>query len=519
MPRASWLQGEPDPRPILKNEPDMNAVKNFREKALSGMVWSVASQIGRQGILLISNIILARLLTPHDFGLVATVLIFVNFAMIVADQGFGAALIQRPELTEEHLSSIYWINVAMGMFLTAIFLWGAPLIAGFFHEDALAPLMRGIAWIFVVNSLASVQKTLLTRRLAFKTIAKAEVIAAWVGGVTSIILAWRGWGAWSIIVQSAVAAVIGVVVLWRVSEWRPRAVFRWAAVRGLAGFSANHFLGNISNYWVRNVDNVLIGYVLGQGPLGIYTRAYSVMLFPLSRISRVLSRVMFPSLSLIQADHARVRGLFLKVTRVIALVTFPIMLGVAASAENFTAVVFGEQWGGMVPILRILAVVGMVQSVTSLIGNVYLSQNRASLRLRVVLPIQALQVLGIVIGLRWGILGVAIGYAVASLATAPIECHFAGGLIGMSVSDFASNLRGVFLCAAAMALVVAGLGAIFPAAVGVFARFGLQVLVGGAVYLGSLHAFSIKGYGELLDVLRGLIRRQKPAPKAIGEAI
>lgn len=494
-------------------------MKNFREKALFGMVWSVVSQIGRQGILLISNIILARLLTPHDFGLVATVLIFVNFAMIIADQGFGAALIQRSELTEEHLSSIYWVNVAMGIFLTALFLGGAPLVARIFHEDSLAPLIRAIACIFIINSLSSVHKTLLTRQLAFKTIAKVEIIASWVGGVTSIILAWCGWGAWSITVQSIVAAIVGSGVLWRVSEWRPRVVFRWSAVRELADFSTNYFLGNISNYWVRNVDNILVGYVLGPVPLGIYTRAYSVMLFPLSRISRVLSRVMFPSLALIQEDHSRVRGLFLRVTRVIALTTFPIMLGVAASAENFTAVVFGAQWGEMVPILRILALVGMVQSVTSLITNIYLSQNHTALRLRVVLPIQVVQVLGIIIGLRWGILGVAIGYAVASLATAPIECHYAGGLIGMSVSDFALNLRGIFLCAATMALVVAWLGALFPAGVGVFARFGLQVLVGGVVYLGALHAFSVKGYGELLEVLRGVISRRKSAAEAIGETV
>lgn len=506
------------PRSIPKNEHDNDAVKNFREKAISGMVWSVVSQIGRQGILLISNIILARLLTPHDFGLVATVLIFVNFAMILAEQGFGAALIQRSELTEEHLSSIFWVNVAMGILLTALFVCGAPLIARVFHEDSLTPLIRATSWIFVINSLGSVQGTLLTRQLAFKRIAKVEVIAAWVGGVSAIFLAWRGWGAWSIAVQSVVAAVVSGGVLWSVSEWRPRAIFRWAAVRELAVFSTNHLLGNVSNYWVRNVDNVLVGYVLGQGPLGIYTRAYSVMLFPLSRISRVLSRVMFPSLALIKADHARVRRLFLRVSRVIALVTFPIMLGVAATAENFTAVVFGTQWGEMVPILRILAVVGMVQSVTSLIVNIYLSQNHTALRLRVVLPIQALQVLGIIIGLRWGILGVAVGYAVASLATAPIECHYAGGLIGMSVRDFVLNLRGIFLCAATMALTVAWLGELFPVGVGVFERFGFQVLVGGSVYIAGLHAFSVKGYGEFLDVLRGLISRRKSVTEVIGEA-
>lgn len=485
-------------------------MKNFREKTLSGSFWSVTSQMGRQAILLVSNIILARILTPQDFGLVATVLIFVNFGVILAEQGFGAALVQRQEVSEDHLSSIYWVNVGMGAALTVLFLFGAPLIARIFHEEALIPLSRVIACIFVINSLGMVHTTLLTRDLSFKSLAKVEISAAWFGGATSILLAWRGWGPMSIAVQSVVTAGVGVAVLWTVCGWRPRLRFSMAAVRELAEFSVNSLISNVSSYWVRNVDNVLVGYVLGQGPLGLYTRAYSVMLFPLSRVSRVLSRVMFPSLSLIQDDLPRIRSLFLRMTRVIALVTFPVMLGVAASAANFTAVVFGPQWGEMVPVLRVLALVGMVQSVTILIGNIYWSQNQTALRLRVLLPIQVAQVLGIVIGLKWGIYGVSVGYAIASIATAPVDCYYAGILIGMRVSQFISNLRGVFLCAAAMALAVIGLGELVTG-VSVFAVFGLQVLVGGALYVGLLHVFSVKSYGELIAVSREMLSRRRAA--------
>jgi PST family polysaccharide transporter len=486
-------------------------MKSFRERTLSGALWSVTSQGGRQAIMLVSNLVLARLLTPHDFGLVATVLIFVNFAIILAEQGFGAALIQRKDVTEEHLSTIHWVNVALGGAFTALLFFGAPVIARIFDEEALIPLTRAMSWIFAINSLGMVHTTLLTRELSFRSLAKVEVASAWFGGAASIYLAWRGWGPMSIAVQSIVAAVVGVLVLRSVSEWRPRVLFRWSAVRDLAEFSVNSFIGSVTHYWVRNVDNVLVGYVLGQGPLGVYTRAYSVMLFPLSRVSRVLSRVMFPSLSMIQGDRPLIRRMFLKMTRAIALVTFPVMLGVAASAGNFTAVVFGPQWGEMVPILRILAVVGMVQSVTALIGNIYMSQNETGLRLRVILPIQAAQVLGIVLGLKWGILGVSIGYAVATLATAPVECYYAGILIGMSVSEFVSNLRAVFFCSAASALAVAGLGALLPPGTSVFAGFGLQVLAGAAVYTALLHAFSVKSYGEMLGVVRDVIARRRAA--------
>lgn len=486
-------------------------MKSFRERTLDGALWSVTSQAGRQALLLVSNLALARLLTPRDFGLVATVLIFVNFAIILAEQGFGDALIQRPSVEEAHLSSIYWVNVAMGAGLTAAFMLGAPLIAGLFHEERLIPLTRVAACIFTINALGMVQTTLLTRGLAFKTLAKVEISAAWAGAAVAVALAWRGWGPMSIAVQAVVNSVVGAAVLWSVSDWRPRPLFRWSAVRDLIGFSSNTFAGSVTNYWVRNVDNVLVGFVLGQGPLGVYTRAYSVMLFPLSRVSRVLSRVMFPSLSLIQDDKPRIRALFLRMTRIIALVTFPVMLGVAASARGFTAVVFGPQWGEMVPILRILAVVGMVQSVTTLVVNIYLSQNRTGLRLRVILPVQAAQVLGIAAGLPWGIFGVSVGYAIVSLATAPVECYYAGALIDMTLTDFILNLRGVFLCAAASAAAVAAVGALLPPDFPVFAGFAFQVAAGGAVYTGLLHAFAVRSWDEALEVGRGLLARRRAA--------
>jgi len=486
-------------------------MKSFRERTLSGALWSVTSQTGRQAIILLSNVVLARLLTPRDFGLTATVLIFVNFAVILAEQGFGAALIQRKEVTEDHLSSIFWVNVALGLGFTALFLAAAPLIAALFHEESLIPLTRAIAWIFAIHSLGMVQATMLTRDLAFKSLAKAEIAAAWIGGAVAIMLAWRGWGPMSIAIQAVVTSLVSVLILWKVGDFRPRFRFRWSAVRDLAEFSSNSFIANVTQYWVRNVDNVLIGFFLGQGPLGVYTRAYSVMLFPLNRVSRVLARVMFPSMSMIQDDLPRVRGLYLKTTRVIALVTFPLMIGVAASAENFTAVVFGPQWREMVPVLRILAIVGMVQSVTSLAGNLYWVSNHTSLRLRVILPIQALQVLGIVVGLKWGILGVSVGYAAASLVTAPFDCYYAGMLVGLGLPRFLSSLRGVFFCAVAMGLAVAGLGALLPAGLSPFAAFGLQASAGVAVYAGLLHSFSVEGYDEMRALVRDRLARRRPA--------
>lgn len=477
-------------------------MKDLREKTVSGVAWTGIGQAGRQVIILIANVIMSRLLTPRDFGLMATAVIFSNFAFIISEQGLLVALVQRKEVSEEHLSSTFWFNAAVGVALAAVFTALAPVLARVYGEPNLAPVMRIISAMFVIYPVGMVHKALLTRRLEFRAVALSEMASAWFGGVAGVLFAWFGHGVFSVAYQFVIEFVAGAAVLWVLCEWRPRALLRWRALKELNDFSVPLFINNVLSYWVRNVDNLLIGLVLGTYPLGLYSRAYAVMLFPLSRLSWMFSRVMTRSFALIQDDAPRVRGIFLKMTRVVALATFPMMLGVAASAPAFVACVFGPQWGAMVPTLRVLALVGMIQSVTALLSNLYLSRGRTDLNLRVSLPIQALQVAGIVIGLKWGIYGVACGYALASLATAPLDCYFGGGLIGLSVGEFFSNLAGLFACAAAMAAAVAGLGRVLPESVPMPIRFALQVALGAAVYGGLLHSFTLSGYRDLMALAR-----------------
>lgn len=477
-------------------------MKDFRERTSSSLVWNVVNQLSSQSALLVMNVVLARLLTPREFGLVATAMIFVNCAMILNEGGFGMAAIQKRSVSEEHLSSIFWLNVGVGLTLTGVFLLASPAVARFFGEPALTPLMRAIGVIFTIHALGSTHSMLVARRLEFRTLAKSGIASAWCGAAAALFLAARGWGPWSIVGQSVTSAVVGASAISWLSGWRPLFVFRWSAIGELSGLSGKHVLSNMAGYWVRSIDNLLVGHQLGQAPLGVYSRAYSVMLFPWTRVTQVISRVMFPSFSIIQGDHPRLRALFERVTRVIALATFPMMLGVIVSAESFVAVLFGPQWGEMVPILRILAVVGMLQSITSLFYELFMSQDRLDLYLKVSIPMQALQVAGIVAGLRWGITGVAAGYALSTLLVTPVYCRVAGGIVGMTLAGFAANLAPLFACACVMAAAALAAGLALPAGAAAPARLALQVAVGAGVYLGLLQLFSVRAWTEFRDELR-----------------
>jgi O-antigen/teichoic acid export membrane protein len=479
-------------------------MSEFRQRTINGITWSVVSRLGRMALMFVISVILARLLSPREFGLVAMITVITSFAAIFAELGFSAALVQKQDIQQEQLSSVFWLNVGAGLLLTLVFAAGAPLISRFYREPMLTPLTIFISTSFLISSLNIVQNTLLTKALDFRTLSIVELSAVLVAGIISIAMALAGFGAWSLAAQSVLISAVTAVLLWILSDWRPSLLFRWTAVKALLGFSMSLFGTKVLNYWVRNIDYLLIGRFLGSDPLGVYSRAYDVMLFPLASVSRVLSRVMFPSMSIIQENKPRVANLYLRMTRTIALITFPMMLGLFVTVEPFVLVVFGPQWIGMIPVLRILSLVGMTQSIGTLNGNLYLSQGRADLQLKVGLVLKTNAILGIVIGLQWGIVGVAVGYAIASFINSYPSFYFAGRLVHLTFRELLRNLAGVFGCAAAMALLVWAAGMLLPAAWSQSARLAAQVLLGVIVYVSLVHLLKVQAYKEA----RALISEQ-----------
>lgn len=447
------------------------------------------------------GVILARLLSPRDFGLIAMITVITSFVNIFAELGFSAALVQKQDVRQEHLSSVFWLNLGAGLLLTITLMAGAPLIAGFYQEPLLVPLTMLISITFLISSLNIVQNTLMTKALDFKTLSIVEIAAVGISGVVAIVMAYTGFGVWSLAVQSVVLSAVTAALLWKLSDWCPDLTFKWGAIRDLLGFSMSLFGTKVLNYWVRNVDYLLIGRFLGTTPLGVYTRAYKVMLFPLANVSRVLSKVMFPFFSTIQEDKQRVKSVYLKMTRTIALVTFPMMMGLFITVEPFVLTLYGPKWVEMISVLQILCLVGMVQSIATLNGNLYLSQSRADLQFRVGLVLKANGILGIVIGLRWGIVGVAVGYAIASVVNSYPAFFFAGRLVNLTYWQLLRNLSGVFGCAATMATLEWTLGLLLPSAWPHWARLAVQASFGVMIYGILVHIFRLEAYQEARELV------------------
>jgi O-antigen/teichoic acid export membrane protein len=475
----------------------------LQQHAVSGVKWSSVSQFGQQGLQIITVVILARLLKPSDFGLVGMATIVIGFGALFKDLGTSAAVIQRKILSEELLSSIYWINTGFGFFVTVTIYLISPLVADFFQETRVEPLLQTLSLIFFISGLSILQQAILERELAFSKLAKVEIIAALIGSFVGISSAMLGYGAWSLVYQTLAVALVTTVLLWTASSWRPKLFFHWKEVKAISSYSLNLTGFNIFNYVVRNTDYLLIGKFLGAKNLGYYTLAYQIMLYPLQSISSVIGRVMFPVYSTIQDDIARFRNAYLKVGGAIALVTFPMMFGLWGLVEPFVLTVFGPQWDPVILLLAILAPAGMIQSVGTTVGSIYQAKGRTDWMFRWGVAAGMIFISAFLIGLQWGIVGVAAAYTIASLLLAYPNFAIPFRLIDLSMGNLYDALWRPFAASLIMLAGILALRLFLPPDWSRAWVLCLLVPAGTIIYLSATWFMNRDQVLELIDVVGG----------------
>jgi O-antigen/teichoic acid export membrane protein len=427
------------------------------------------------------------------------ILVFTGFAGIFSELGFGSAIIQRPSIEERHLSSIFWLNVGTGLAMTVIMLAAAPLIASFFREPQLMYLTRLLSLNFLIGSLSIVPKALFQRQMDFRSLFGIGLAINVVSGIIGIALAMHGFGVWSLAWQSLFSILVSVILIWGFSSWRPALLFDKIAVGELIKFSVYVQGFSVFNYWIRNGDNFLIGKFLGIRELGIYSRAYNIMLLPLNQISWTVGQVMFPSLSRIQGDKVMVKYIYLKAIRAIALISFPMMAGLFVVADSFVITLLGPRWIDVIPVLRIFCLVGMIQSISTTIGWLYNSQGRTD--------VFFLWSIGAgVLSMGSFIVGILIGNIVAvALCFAVMECvillypAFAipGKLINLRFREVLQSVRGVLGCTLTMSIGIYALGIYLPSEFPQWVQLLLKTTAGIILYSVLIRFFKLAAY---LDV-------------------
>ncbi len=409
---------------------------NLRLKIIKGLAWSGISQVGKQGSQYIIVVILARLLSPNDFGLIGMGLVFTGIASIVNEMGVSGALIQNQNVDEKHYSSCFWINIFCGLILMVVFFISSSYISMFYNKPELKLIIKLLSLSLFITSFGIVQKTRLNKQMEFKKLAFIELIAVSLSGLVGICLAYKHYGVFSLAFQMITFGLIDTILLWILSNWRPKPIFSISAIKECLNFSFNLAGFNLVNYFSRNIDYLLIGKFLGSQELGYYTLAYKLMLFPLRNISWAISKVMFPAFSIIQDNAEKIREIYMKMNRAIALITFPLMLVFFAMATDIVTFFFDTKWEPIVDLMRILCFCGIFQSIGTNVGTIFLSQGRADVHFKLGILGTILTTISVFIGLKWGVTGVAFFYTVQAIFVVNLNLVLANRLIKLDYKLF-----------------------------------------------------------------------------------
>jgi O-antigen/teichoic acid export membrane protein len=459
----------------------------LRQQVVSGVGWKIATQVVVQATRIVVGVVLARLLVPRDYGLASMALIFVGVASIFTDLSLGTALIARRTITERDRSTAFWTTIVAGAVCAGGGVAAAPLVADFFSTPAVAPLFAATSALFFITSLSSTQIALLNREMQFRSLQLREMAGAVTGGALGVALAVAGTGAWALVAQALAAETISLVLVWRFSPWRPRATYSTESLRSLGSFAGKTSGARVLGYVNLNADNFLIARFLGAAPLGIYSVAYNVMFAPISRLALPIQQVLFPAFALIADDPARTGAAWLRGNRIIAAASVPAFVGLAVVAPDFVPVVLGGRWHKAVPVLQLLCIAGLSQSIQSLNHSMLQALDRAGLLLAFMIFSATVTVSAFVIGLHWGVVGVAAGFAVARTSVLPLFTTIVCRAAQTSVLAFARSVRPILEVSAAMgALTYALRLALVHADVAAGARLAAVVALGAASYVSLL---------------------------------
>ena len=375
----------------------------LRTSVVRGVRWKAIGQATTQLSRILVMLLLARLLSPRDFGLAGMVLVFAGLIQLFADFGFSASIIQHKVITEKDRSTAFWTNVGVGILLTGLGIAASPDVARFYGEPRLKALLMTLSLTFLVAALGSTQASLLTREMRFRTLELAAMVGSMTGAAVAVAAALAGAGPWALILQAVGTTSTTTVYLWLSMRVGPRHGISVASLRKLWGFGASVFASRIFTYLGRDTDNFLVGRFLGAQLLGIYSISYSVIAMPFDRVLTPVQALLQPMFARLQDDVERTRDAWLQGLRMATAIIAPLTIGVVVVAPDFVPVVLGHKWLPAVHVLQILAYVGAIQAAVVICPLVFMSQYRTKLMLRISAVTFAAHLCGFVAGLHWGV--------------------------------------------------------------------------------------------------------------------
>ena len=466
---------------------------SLKQKAAKGILWSTVERFSVQGVQFLIMIVMARLLTPHDYGLIGMLAIFIAVAQSLIDSGFSQALIRKQDRTEVDNNTVFYFNIVVSVLLYLILYVSAPLVADFYNTPQLCPVMRVICLGIIFNSLAVVQRALLTIRIDFKTQAKATLIAAVTSGIVGITMAYHGFSVWSLVTQQLLNLGLNTGLLWLLSKWRPQLVYSWQSFRELFAFGSKLLASGLLDTIYRNIYPIVIGKLFSASNLGHYTRAQHFSEFPSSNLTGIIQRVTYPVLCEIQDDDARLAGIYRKFLKLSAFIIFPLMIGLSSVAQPLVNLMLGPQWEFCGQLLQIICFSMMWFPIHAINLNLLQVKGRSDLFLRLEI------IKKILITAPFGLVVMCYGQIFNSLVALIINTYYTGKLIHVGFfRQMRDLLPTITLCLVLFALILT----VNHFISGDVTKLCAGIAIGTVFYSLASHFFKFSELKELISLLR-----------------
>lgn len=418
--------------------------ESLKQATTKGLFWSSVERFSNQGVQFVFSIILARLLSPSDFGIIAMITIFFAVAQSFVDSGFSNALVRKTDRREEDLSTCFYFNIAVGLAAYIVLFLIAPFVATFYNQPILSPIIRITGLGVVLNSLCVVQQALFTIKIDFKSQAKVTLSATLISGIVGVIFAYRGYGVWALVWQGVASSIVRMGLLWLMSKWYPKTGFSKSSFDYLFGYGSKLLASGLLDTIYNNIYPIVIGKFYTPAQLGNYSRALSFAQLPSSNITSILQRVTFPVLSTIQDDIPRLQANYRRLLKLSAFIVFPFMIGLAAVAFPMIRIILTPKWEGCSLYLQIICFALMWYPIHAINLNLLQVKGRSDLFLRLEIIKKIVGVCIMCITIPLGITAMCIGMVASSLIALFINTYYTGKLIDIGYLKQMRDLLPIF---------------------------------------------------------------------------
>lgn len=472
---------------------------SLKKKALWGVIWSAIDRFSSAAVNFIIGLILARLLSPNEYGLIAMLTIFIALSQSIIDSGFSNALVHKINKTETDNSTAFYFNIFIGLVLYFIFYAIAPAIAQFYNEPSLTEIARVIGLVFLINSLCIVHQSVLTCSVDFKSQTKISLISSCTSGIIGVIIAYFGYGVWALVFQSVINAFIRMILLIYITKWIPTEKFSFISFQELFGYGSKLMFAGLIETLYRNLYTIVIGKYFKSDNLGFYSRGEQLAYFPANNITGVLQRVTFPILCKIQNDEQRLKNNYRLILRSSALIVFPVMLFFASVAEPFIKLVLTDKWLKCVEIIQILSLAFAWYPIHALNLNLLQIKGRTDIFLKIEFIKKIIGIIILVLTIPFGLITMCWGRVIYCFIELGINSHHSGKLINYPYITQFKELFPMFTIAALISLLGLSFSKIFSSNIlQIFLGCGIEI----ALWMFIMLLLYKKDYLEIKQMLK-----------------